>query len=774
MQRTPIPTAFTAMLGRHRKIPLATRGASRPSGRLLRGNDSRQKLLQRSVILVLAAASGTAWAQTEHYDLGNIVITAPAYESSPIGATPVRPATVDALRAATSDTASLLRDVPGVSLYGAGGVSSLPAIHGLADDRVRIQVDGMDLMPACPNHMNPALSYIDPTRVEDVKVYAGITPVSLGGDSIGGTIQVDSAKPTFARSGEGTLTNGAVGAFYRSNGNARGVDAKATIASEKLSVTYTGSSAQSDNYKAGADFKTTTDTGRSGHTLPLDEVGSTAYKAINQALDIALQSDNQLLNLKYLYQHIPYEGFPNQRMDMTGNENDQVDLGYNAQYRWGVLDAHIFSQATDHEMQFGDDKRYLYGTATGMPMNTSARNRGARIKATITLPDANMVRIGGEYQHYMLNDWWPPSGGNMAPNTFQNINDGQRDRYALFGEWELHFGPQWMGLLGVRHETVKMDTGDVHGYCVAGMCMGNQIVDSSNFNSQNRGKTDQNWDLAALTRYAPDATRTFEFGLARKTRSPNLYERYAWSTWSMAAIMNNFVGDGNGYVGNVDLRPEVAYTVSAMADWHDAANTRWGLKVTPYYTYVKNYIDAQCLPGTTCPADQFNVLQYVNQNAELYGVDISGHFPLARSRAYGHFTVTGLLSYVRGKNRSTGDNLYNIMPLNAKLVVVQKHGRWTNRVEAQFVAAKNDVSAVRNEIRTSGYGLLNLRSSYQWKRVRLDIGIENLFDRFYNPPLGGAYLGQGTTMRINSSNPSWGTAVPGMGRSVYASLNVRL
>ncbi|PRD67233.1 TonB-dependent receptor, partial [Malikia spinosa] len=33
-------------------------------------------------------------------------------------------------RAATSDTASLLQDIPGVSLYGAGGASSLPVIHG--------------------------------------------------------------------------------------------------------------------------------------------------------------------------------------------------------------------------------------------------------------------------------------------------------------------------------------------------------------------------------------------------------------------------------------------------------------------------------------------------------------------------------------------------------------------------------------------------------------------------------------------------------------------
>jgi outer membrane receptor protein involved in Fe transport len=128
------------------------------------------------------------------------------------------------MRAATSDTASLLRDVPGVSLYGAGGVSSLPSIRGLADDRLRIKVDGMDLIAACPNHMNPALSYIDPTRVDSIKVYAGITPVSVGGDSIGGTILVESAKPEFAKPGEGVLTQGEFGTFYRSNGDAMGAN----------------------------------------------------------------------------------------------------------------------------------------------------------------------------------------------------------------------------------------------------------------------------------------------------------------------------------------------------------------------------------------------------------------------------------------------------------------------------------------------------------------------------------------------------------------------
>jgi iron complex outermembrane receptor protein len=58
--------------------------------------------------------------------------------------------------------------------------------------------------------------------------------------------------------------------------------------------------------------------------------------------------------------------------------------------------------------------------------------------------------------------------------------------------------------------------------------------------------------------------------------------------------------------------------------------------------------------------------------------------------------------------------------------------------------------------------------------VRIDLGVENLFDTFYSLPLGGAYLGQGTTMTSTpvGSVPTWGTAVPGMGRSIYAGVKV--
>ena len=738
--------------------------------------------------LAVAFSSGAWWqgacAQTTQ-TLGDVVVSASKLQSTP-DATTFGDTQLAPMRPATSDTASLLRDMPGVYVQGAGGVSSLPTIHGMSDDRLRIRVDDMDLISACANHMNPPLSYIDPTNVEQIKVYAGITPVSAGGDSIGGAIIVNSKAPRFADPGAGLLSNGELGGFYRSNGNAFGANASAMLATENLSIRYAGSTAQADNYKSAKAFKPdmqATFTTAGSHLIPGNEVGSTAYKTENHLLGIAYRLDNHLVDLKLGYQHIPYQGFPNQHMDMTDNKSTQVNLGYTGKFGWGKLETRVYHEETRHEMNFMEDKLYWYHssrTIPGMPMNTEGKNTGIVIKGEIAASERDLFRLGGEYQRYRLDDWWPASYGivggipvgGMQPNTFWNINSGQRDRFDLFGEWEAAWTPQWMSLLGARSSLVQMDSGTVAGY------NSGYNTDASAFNSRDRNRLDHNYDLTALARYTANASQTYEGGYSRKTRSPSIYERYTWSTGSMAMTMNNWVNDGNGYVGNIDLKPEVAHTVAFSADWHDASRSRWGVKATPYYSRVENYIDA--LRRTGWVAGQYNYLTLSNQDARLYGIDLNGFAALGSLSGIGSFAARGTVAYVNGKNRDTGDHLYNIMPLNARLVLEHRLGNWTNSIEEQLVSAKDDVSSVRNEIKTPGYGLLNLRSSYEWKNLRFDIGLENVFDRQYALPLGGAYIGQGSTMSIGSSagwsgtdRPPYGYAVPGMGRSLYAGINLK-
>jgi Outer membrane receptor proteins, mostly Fe transport len=754
---------------------------------------------QRTVLATVIAAVLHNAAIAEEAAVPTISVTAsPLTEAQPAHGSAVDMGTLQRLRPATSDTASLLKNVPGLTLQGSGGVSSLPVIHGLADDRLRIKVDGMDLISACGNHMNPPLSYIDPSNVSAATVFAGITPVSVGGDSIGGTILVDSPAPQFARPGAESLFAGEAGFFYRSNGNAYGDNLKATAASETLSMTFTSSTTEAEDYTAGGDFKTQTYINDVGdRAIAADEVGSSMYKSTNRSLSLAMRNENHLTELKLGMQDIPYQGWTNQRMDMTGNDSTQFNLSHKAQLDWGTLDARAYHERTRHKMQFHDDKLYWYGAsaptsfadsgypcevgpsptgcAAGMPMDTEGNNSGAIVKANIQLSDSDVLRVGGEAQHYRLDDWWDPAGKGMWPDTFWNINNGERDRLALFGEWEAQWSRAWLTQFGIRGERVDMSAGDVQGYNPS------YVADATLFNNADRKKTDNNIDVTALARFTPDANRTIEFGYAQKTRSPNLYERYTWSTGGMAMYMINMAGDGNGYVGNLELEPEVAHTISATFNWHDAEQDKWGLKITPYYTYVKDYIDAErCTAGTgACTTanltatDAFVFLQFVNQSARIYGLDVSGHFPLAENTAYGNFTATGMLSYTHGENDDTNDNLYNMMPLNIKLAVVQQNAGWSNTAEVELVDDKEDVSATRNEVKTEAYGLLHLRSSYTWKQVRFDVGIENVLDKLYSHPLGGVYTGEGATMPPRAGLIPWGVAVPGMGRSIYAGVNVK-
>ena len=698
--------------------------------------------------------------------------------AQPFGGFTVDEAEMQRIRAASSDATELLRSIPGVSRNGNGGVSGFPVIHGMADDRLHIQVDGMDSSAACPNHMNPPLSSMDPSQVDAVTVWTGVAPVSVGGDAIGGAIAVESNKPVFAAPGEQALFQGQVGGFYRGNENGRSGTLAATMAGEHLNMTYSGAMAQADDYHAGGDFKDFTATGRPGHSLGKDEVGSSAYESQNHLLGLAWQQGDQLFEARYGFQYIPFELYPNQRMDMVENKAHRINLHHHGGFDWGSMDLRLYHETIRHEMDFGDDKQYLYGTpplvAPGMPMETRARNTGAKLTTTVTLSQHDLLRLGGAWQRYKLDDWWRPSPATlppgvavstMAPDTFWNINNGRRDRRALFTEWERHLGAQWTTLLGGRWERVLMDAGPVHGY--NDMMYG---ADAAAFNANGRARSDNNGDLSALLRYQMAENHSLLLGYGITSRSPNLYERYAWSTSSMAAVMNNFVGDGNGYVGNPDLKPERAHTLSVTYDWH---TTDWAFQATPYYALVTDFIDARRLENPDMPssADEFVLLQYDNQKARLYGLDLAGRMPLA-TIAGGTLGLEGLLNYTDGKNRQTGDNLYNIMPLNARFTLTHKTAHWDNALELELVQrkSKNDVSKVRNEMQTPGYGLVNLRLAYTRAQLRVDCGVINLLDKFYWLPTGGAYTGQGMTMSRNGI--PWGIAVPGMGRSVYAGVTL--
>ncbi|TNF05915.1 MAG: TonB-dependent receptor [Sphingomonadales bacterium] len=649
----------------------------------------------------------------------------------------------------SSDTAGLLSRLPGVSINGGGGFSSMPAIRGLSEQRLSILVDGAPIDAACPNDMNSPLSYTDPQTIQSIRVITGVAPVSMGGDSIGGTIAIDGPAPRFA-TGSTMLLTGEASAFYRSNGDGFGGAVTLTAASEHLSATYTGSFTQSDQYKGGDNRGL---------------VRSTEYKKTDHALALAYQGDAGLFELKGGYHFSPYEGFPNQYMDMTSNKSWYLNGHYQGAFDWGTVDMRAHYRDTDHRMNFLEDKGG--NTGRSMPMNTEVHSYGGSLKVDLPLSARDTVRVGGDYHHQWLNDYWPPVAGSMmmGPDTFINVNGATRDRVAGFAEWEARWTDRLSTTAGVRYDRVVMDTGNVAPYSTTSMMSMADAMAATAFNAASHKRTDNDWSASLLASYAPSDLVSLELGYAHKARSPNIYERYTWGTGSMASRMIGWFGDGNGYVGNLDLKPERADTVSAAIELHGGGADGWFLRLAPYYTHVNDYIDVSPTPLQSL-GNGFVQLRFDNVDAEFYGIDLSGAVPLRRGSDKDSTRLTGSLSYVRGRNLSDDGSLYHQMPLNARLGIAHLQNGVEAGADIQWVAEKNRVDITRNEPKTDDYALLNLHAAYNWSAFRISLDIENLFDTGYDLPLGGMSLGD--YYATGTLRP-----VPGRGRSFNIGLSAR-
>lgn len=642
------------------------------------------------------------------------------------------------------DTAELFKNQMGVSLYKAGPISALPVINGMADERVATIIDGMRIMADCPNHMNPALSYLNPHDVSVAQVMAGITPVSMGGDSLGGTINIERKAPLFSNRQGKILTKGELSSFYHSNGTGVGTSGNVTVANDHLRLRYNGSWSQAHDYHAGAGG---------------GKVHSTNYRTFSHDVTMGYKKDNHLFTLTYSQTDTPYEGFPNQYMDMTNNRSIAINGKYKGDFDWGTFEARGYWQKITHVMNMLGDKGG-HSATKGMPMNSNERLAGYDLRATLFLDEQHTLKIGNSFDHSGINDWWPAIAGSMmmGPNPYHNINNGHRDRVGSFAEWQAQWKPNFMTLLGARNDIVMMNTGTVSGYKGLGAPNSAEHNAIANFNNARRGRTDVNFDVTALARWTASKFFTWEGGYARKTRSPNLYERYSWGISPMAMRMIGWFGDGNGYVGNLNLKPEVGNTISTTFIFHDPKQEKWEVKIQPFYSYIHNYVNVRYLGSTMTHGIQVSKLQFVNHNAQTYGINSAGSYRVWNSETYGQGFVKGNLNWVRGQDLTNRNSLYHMMPLNGSLSLNETVGAWSGRIEATFINTKSLVDPLRREPKTPGYVLFGLGGSYTWRMLRVDAGIENLANKKYYLPLGGLSLGDlVATNRLR--------ALPGMGRS---------
>ena len=139
--------------------------------------------------------------------------------------------------------------------------------------------------------------------------------------------------PSPARAG---CLKGEVGAFFRSNNNARGGNASVTYATENVSLSYSGACSEARQLQSRQDLKLSPPAAARPRPAR-DEVGSSAYRSANHTLDLAVKHDNHLFEAKQ-NQNMPEQLYPNQRMDLLNNEQKRINLRWLGEFAWGKLE----------------------------------------------------------------------------------------------------------------------------------------------------------------------------------------------------------------------------------------------------------------------------------------------------------------------------------------------------------------------------------------------------------------------------------------------------
>ncbi|MCL4683143.1 TonB-dependent receptor [Myxococcota bacterium] len=669
--------------------------------------------------------------------LPGVVVTAPRLPEDGM-TTPLSTSEVTLsprIRARTLDAAELLENTPGTAAVRNGALTGIAQQRGLFGDRVRVLVDDMTITPACANHMDPPLHYAAPGSVEAMRSVAGVTPVSLGGDSIAGTIVVDSAPPRFAEGDELRITAEGTSRFVGSQ-NSFGLNGVFGLADRRFSAAYTGS------WQTANDLR-----------FPGGRVQASEFDVQHHGLLLATQQDWGQLALDLGGSLTDEAGTPALRMDIARDESRRIGLRFHRELGFGALEARLYWHDIDHRM----DNFSLRELAPGaMPMESPAESRdlGYRLALSIPLSERHELRVGSELHASRFDS----EIRNLANGQLQTgIPDGRRNRLGSFVEWERRWNDHWQTLVGVRNDTVWSDTDDVsQSFRPMNPMMAAAIAaDREAFNTRGRGRTEINWDASALLRFEPREGQRYELGVARKVRSPSLLERYQWTPLAASAGM----ADGWLYFGNIDLEPETAYQVALAGHW---IGQRAELHVAPFYTWVHDYIQGSPEPGRVDPATGFSVLRYRNfDNVQLYGVDASGSWQL-HDRA----RVRGFASYVRGRNRSSDDDLYRVMPLHGTLDLDVTWRDFTATTGLEWAIQQDQTSSFNDEPNTPGYALWNLALAWKpHRRLHLLAGLDNVLDKRFAPHTNGLNS-------VLESDLEVGERIPGAGRFFHASLTI--
>ena len=636
--------------------------------------------------------------------------------------------------ASLPDAAGLASRIPGGALVNNGGLSGQVQYRGLYGDRVLVRINGQRFQTGGPNSMDPPLHYAPMQLIDSVELDRGVSPVR-NGPGLAGGVNARLKQADFAQ-GDELEPYYDLGMAYRSVNNSYGIGGAVGLSNQSYRINLLASREEGDNTRfsggklRGTEYDRTLYGLSAGLKGRLGEVG----------LDLRRQETGPSGNLPFA-------------MDIVWFDADFAKLTYQSpEHDLYQVEASLGFNDIDHGMN-------NYGLRPGPAMTSmkrlslaTAKTRTADVRVRRGQSD-QYIAAGLDFEQADKNVLI--TNPDVAGFFFASLPDVEMSRFGGHVEWRN----------SIKHIQAEMGLRVDHHEVSAGVVLPSDAVPvgplglANHFNAAQRQWSGQTVD--AVSRFWLDmGDFTPRVTLARKTRVPNAVERFAW----MPTEASGGLADGNNYVGDQRLKPETAWVIEGGVDW---SGQRAYVRPTIYYRRIDGYIQGVPYDDTPdiidTPVERVSAmggdltpLRFANVDAELLGIDLDFGAALTE-----RLRLNGVATYVRGKRRDSDDNLYRMVPPNLRLQATWQERTWSVGAEVVGVASQDRVSRVNGEQSSSGYALFNLSGDWQLRPgIRLEAGVENLFDKEYRDHLSGRN-------RTIQSDIALGEKLPGAGRGAY-------
>ncbi|HHF3505380.1 TPA: TonB-dependent hemoglobin/transferrin/lactoferrin family receptor [Haemophilus influenzae] len=690
-----------------------------------------------SLAITTTLVTANALAQSVELDSINVIATR---DPSRFAYTPEKQSKDSLLSKQATSVAAALEDIPNVDIRGGSrSIAQKPNIRGLSDNRVVQVIDGVrqnfDLA-----HRG---SYFLPmSLIQEIEVIKGPSSSLWGSGALGGVVAMRTPNALDLLKNNDKF-GVKIRQGYQTANNLSEKDVSVFAANDKFDVLISGFYNNADNLRTGKGNK----------------LNNTAYKQfgglakfgwqINDANRVELshretrfkqtapsnnEVENELTNEQIKDQITEYHKQSNGSPPKTKPSKSLEEFYSGVKTRLGsvsyLTDQQIPDQSTVFNYYLTPDNPYLnthialYNNKTiekeqrkvsGVKDQTKLTTRGINLRNSSELSHISFV-YGVDYMRDKI-----------------RTERGTNDKDAKF-----------------RAEPYNANSNTTGVYLIAHIPLfGEKLLLSpsvryDHYDTSSKTVKYKDNHLSPATKLTWIVTNWLDFTAKYNEafRAPSMQERFASGAHFGASIIGGRE-EINKFIANPNLRPETAKNKEITANLHFDSLFKQGDKFKIEATYfrndVKDFINLKIFNDANTSKNANTRLlptnsQYQNiTNARLSGIELQAQYQTERLTLFTNYGST------KGKDKDSGEALSNIaaskigVGVNYALV----KDKFTVGATVTHYAAQRRVPK-DHSVTYPSYILTDLRATYaplkgEWKNLRLDFALENLFDRKYQP-----------------------------------------